>query len=183
MKPDTFTQALFTVGAEPLGARPLDRLRAKGGAIGPELSRRQMLGAGAALSSWLLMRPAHASRQLEEAMHAWTAGAHVQTGRVTLDVAPLVDNGNTVPMTVRVDSPMTAANHVVAIAVFNERNPQPDVARFLLGPRAGRAQVSTRLRLATTQKLTAVARMSDGSHWQHTVEVIVTLAACLEEIQ
>ena len=146
-------------------------------------TRRLVLRSATGLAGALLLRPARASSQLEEAVRAWTGGARVQSGRVKLDIAPLVDNGNTVPMTVSVDSPMTAADHVVAIAVFNERNPQPDVARFLLGPRAGRAQVSTRLRLATTQKLTAVARMSDGGYWQHTVEVIVTLAACLEEIQ
>lgn len=75
---------------------------------------------------------------------------------------------------------MTATDHVTAIAIFNERNPQRDVARFTLGPRAGRATVSTRIRLATTQKLAAVARMNDGSYWSHTVDVIVTLAACLE---
>jgi sulfur-oxidizing protein SoxY len=75
---------------------------------------------------------------------------------------------------------MTAANHVRAIAVFNEKNPQRDVAKFTLGPRCGKAQVSTRIRLATTQQLVAVAQMSDGSFWSHTVDVIVTLAACIE---
>ena len=146
-------------------------------------TRRQLLHAGAGLGGWLLLRPAQAADQLEEAVRAWTGGAPVQTGRVKLDIAPLVDNGNTVPLAVQVDSPMTAADHVVAIAVFNQRNPQPDVVRFTLGPRTGRASVATRMRLATTQKLSAVARMSDGSYWQHTLEVIVTLAACLEEIE
>ena len=146
-------------------------------------TRRQLLHAGAGLGGWLLLRPAQAADQLEEAIRAWTGGAPVQTGRVKLDIAPLVDNGNTVPLAVQVDSPMTAADHVVAIAVFNQRNPQPDVVRFTLGPRTGRASVATRMRLATTQKLSAVARMSDGSYWQHTLEVIVTLAACLEEIE
>ena len=84
------------------------------------------------------------------------------------------------PITVTVESPMTAADHVKAIAVFNERNPQRDVARFILGPRAGRAVVSTRIRLATSQSLVAVAQLSDGSFWSHTVEVIVTIAACIE---
>ncbi len=147
------------------------------------LSRRQLLGTATGLSGGLLLRPALASGQLEAAVRAWTGGAPVQTGRVKLDVAPLVDNGNTVPLSVSVDSPMTESDHVVAIAVFNERNPQADVLRCTLGPRAGRAQLSTRIRLATTQKLTAVARLNDGSHWQHTVEVIVALAACLEELQ
>lgn len=149
-------------------------------------TRRQLLHTGAGLGGWLLLRPARAQTgpsQLDEAVRAWTRSAPVQTGRVRLDIAPLVDNGNTVPMSVDVDSPMTQADHVVAIAVFNERNPQADVVRYSLGPRAGRAQVATRIRLATTQKLAAVALLSDGSYWQHRVDVIVTLAACLEEIE
>jgi sulfur-oxidizing protein SoxY len=85
-----------------------------------------------------------------------------------------------VPVTVSVKSPMSAADHVAAIAIFNERNPLPDVARFTLGPRAGRAQVATRMRMATSQTLLAVAKMSDGSYWSHSVDVIVTLAACIE---
>ena len=70
--------------------------------------------------------------------------------------------------------------HVKAIVVFNERNPQRDVVLFTLGPRAGRAKVSTRIRLATSQKLVAVAQLSDGTFWQRSVDVIVTLAACVE---
>jgi sulfur-oxidizing protein SoxY len=104
----------------------------------------------------------------------------VRAGKVKLDVAELVDNGNVVPITVTADSPMTAADHVKSIAVFNEKNPQRDVARFTLGPRAGKAAVTTRIRLATSQQLVAVAQMSDGSYWSHTVNVIVTLAACIE---
>ena len=92
----------------------------------------------------------------------------------------MVENGNVVPITVLVDSPMTAASHVKAIAVFNEKNQQHEVVKFTLGPRYGKAGVSTRIRLATTQKLVAVAQMSDGTFWSHTVDVIVTLAACIE---
>ena len=117
---------------------------------------------------------------LAAAVSAYAGGAPVTTGKVVFDIASLVDNGNTVPITVTVDSPMTAASHVTAIAVFNERNPQRDVARFTLGPRAGRAKVSTRIRLATSQKLVAVARMNDGTFWSQSVDVIVTLAACIE---
>ncbi len=69
------------------------------------------------------------------------------------------------PLTVAVESPMTAADHVKAIAVFNEKNPQPHVALFHLGPRSGRARVATRIRLANSQKLVAIAEMSDGSFW------------------
>lgn len=147
------------------------------------MERRQLLQSATGLTGWLLLRPALANNQLQDAVRAWAGGTPVQNGRVRIDIATLVDNGNTVPLGVRVDSPMTPADHVVAIAVFNERNPQADVLRCQLGPRAGQAQVSTRIRLATTQKLTAVARLSDGSCWQQTVEVIVALAACLEELQ
>lgn len=144
-------------------------------------TRRRALTAGAALAACVLVRPALAqSDDLAAAVRQFTGGAPVQNGRVRLDIAQLVDNGNTVPMAVSVDSPMTAADHVVAIAVFNERNPQREVIKATLGPRAGKAQVATRIRLATSQKLVAVARLSDGSHWQQTVDVIVTLAACIE---
>ena len=75
---------------------------------------------------------------------------------------------------------MTDAEHVSSIAVFNQRNPQREVATFTLGPRAGKAHVATRIRLATSQKLVAVARLSDGSYWSQAADVIVTLAACIE---
>jgi sulfur-oxidizing protein SoxY len=108
--------------------------------------------------------------------------AAVQTGKVKLDIPPLVENGNTVPMTVSVASPMTANEYVKSIHVFNEKNPQPNVGNFYLGPRAGRAQISTRIRLADSQKIIAIARLSDGSFWSATAEVVVTLAACTEEV-
>ena len=104
----------------------------------------------------------------------------VRDGKVVLNIAPLVENGNAVPVTVTVTSPMSAIDHVVSIALFNERNPQPDVAQFTLGPRAGRARVSTRMRLATSQQVVALARLNDGTFWAHRVDVIVTLAACIE---
>jgi sulfur-oxidizing protein SoxY len=104
----------------------------------------------------------------------------VQTGKVKLQIAQLVDNGNTVPLTVSVDHPMTDADHVSTVAVFNQRNPQREVAIFTLGARAGKAQVSTRIRLATSQRLVAVAKLSDGSYWSQSADVIVTLAACIE---
>lgn len=133
------------------------------------------------MGACLLVRPALATpEELSAALKAYAGGSPIRPGRVKLDIAPLVDNGNTVPLAVSVDSPMTASDHVVAIAVFNERNPQREVIKLTLGPRAGRATVSTRIRLATSQKLVAVARMSDGTFWSDTIEVIVTIAACLE---
>jgi sulfur-oxidizing protein SoxY len=145
-------------------------------------TRRQLLVTGGGLGLWLWVRPASAaSDDLQTAIQAYTGGVLPKAGRVKLDIAPIVDNGNTVPITVSVDSPMTAADHVTTLAVFNERNPQREVFKCQLGPHNGRAEVATRIRLATTQKLVAVARMSNGSWWSHTVEVIVAIAACIEE--
>jgi sulfur-oxidizing protein SoxY len=143
--------------------------------------RRRLLAGAAGLGGWVMLRPAAAADgDLAAAVAAYAGGATVRPGKVRLDVAQLVDNGNVVPLTVTVDSPMTASDHVKAIAIFNEKNPQREVAKFALGPRSGKASISTRIRLATTQKLVAVAQLSDGSFWSHTVDVIVTLAACIE---
>jgi sulfur-oxidizing protein SoxY len=120
--------------------------------------------------------------QMEAAMRKVLGEAKIRKGKVTLDLPPLVENGNVVPMTVTVDNPMTKDNFVKAIHVFNEKNPQPNVISVQLGARAGKAEVATRIRLATTQKLTAVAELSDGSCWSDTQEVVVTLAACLEDL-
>ena len=147
----------------------------------PDLHRRRVLHAGGALVALALARPALADADgLTAAIAAYTGGREAKPGRVTIDVARLVDNGNAVPITVRVDSPMTAADHVRAIALFNERNPERDVARFALSERSGRAVVSTRIRLATSQQLVAIATMGDGSLWSGAIDVIVTLAACIE---
>ncbi|HEY6135588.1 MAG TPA: SoxY-related AACIE arm protein [Rubrivivax sp.] len=121
-----------------------------------------------------------AEPDLEAAVRAWAGSAVPRDGRVKLLIAELVENGNAVPVTVRVDSAMTPAEHVTEIALFNQRNPQRDVARFQLGPQNGRAEVSTRIRLATTQQIVALARLNDGSVWQQRVDVLVTLAACVE---
>jgi sulfur-oxidizing protein SoxY len=146
-------------------------------------SRRVLIGAGLSI----VFGPPAAAQvlgrsggQLAEAITAFAQGQSVRTGRVKLDIATIVDNGNVVPVKVTVDSPMTAADHVVQVALFNDRNPQRDVAVFALGPRAGKAEVSTRMRLATSQKIAALARMSDGTVWSDSVDVIVALAACIE---
>jgi sulfur-oxidizing protein SoxY len=118
---------------------------------------------------------------LDEAIRKVVGDAKVQQGRVKLELPPLVDNGNAVPLAVEVESPMTAAEHVKAIHVFTERNPQPYVLTAHLGPRAGRARIATRARIADTGLVTAIAQMSDGSFWSDSVKVIVTLSACLEE--
>ena len=128
--------------------------------------------------------PSHAvPGQMEAAVRKVIGDAKVQKGKVTLDLPPLVENGNSVPMTVTVASPMTEKDRVKAIHVFNEKNPQANVISVQLGPRAGKAEIATRIRLADTQKLTAIAEMSDGTYWSDTQEVVVTLAACLEDVQ
>jgi sulfur-oxidizing protein SoxY len=118
--------------------------------------------------------------ELRAALARFAGGAVPQEGGVHLDMPDMVENGNAVPVTVRVDSPMTAADHVVAIALFTGRNPLPEVAEFRLGPANGLAQVATRIRLATSQKVVAAARMADGRVRTRHMDVLVTLAACVE---
>jgi sulfur-oxidizing protein SoxY len=146
-------------------------------------SRRLLLQAGAAACAQVLARPASAqdAPALATVVAQFAGPQRVREGRVKLEIAQLVDNGNVVPLRVTVESPMTPADHVTEIAVFNEKNPLRDVARFQLGPRAGKADVATRIRLATSQQLVALARMSDGTVWSDTADVIVVLAACIEE--
>ena len=138
--------------------------------------------AGLGLISLIGVDPARATpAAMAEAIRTVIGAAPVTEGRVKLELPPLSENGNTVPLTVTVESPMTAAEHVRAIHVFTEKNPQADVASFRFGPRAGRARVSTRIRLADTQTVVAVCELSDGSFWSGSATVVVTLAACLEE--
>lgn len=142
---------------------------------------RKVLAGAAALGVSVVLRPALAAAgDLEVAIANYTSRAPVTAGKVHIDIAELVDNGNVVPINVAVTSPMTAADHVKSIAIFNEKNPQRDVARFVLSPRSGKASVTTRMRLAATQKLVAVAQMSDGSYWSHSVDVVVTVVSCVE---
>ena len=118
---------------------------------------------------------------LEAAISKVVGDAPLREGKVKLDVPPLIDNGNTVPITVTVDSPMTAASYVKTIHLFTEKNPQPYVITAHLGPRAGRAMVATRARIADTGRVIAIAELSDGTFWSDTVSVVVTLSACLED--
>lgn len=148
------------------------------------MKRRTFIATAAALAATVVVRPASAITQssvLTPLVNQYAAGGAVREGRVKFDVAPLVDNGNSVPLEISVDSPMTQAQHVIGIAIFNEKNPQSDVVQFTLTPLSGRARVATRMRLAVTQQLVAVAKMNDGSCWTHTVDVLVTIASCIEE--
>ena len=108
-------------------------------------------------------------------------GAKIKPGRVKIELPELAENGNSVPLNLTVDSPMTAADHVKAVYVFSEKNPVSNVVRFHLGPRSGRASFATRARIADTGTVTAIAQLSDGSFWSDSVQVVVTLSACLED--
>jgi sulfur-oxidizing protein SoxY len=151
----------------------------------PGATRRQLLTGSAAVAavSLLPVKPTRATpAMLEEAIRAIVGEATVQPGRVTLDAPPLVENGNAVPLTVMVDSPMSEADHVRSIHVFNEKNPQPHVVTIALGPRAGRARIATRIKLGDAQRVVGIAEMSDGAFWSGQVEIVVTIAACVEDV-
>lgn len=143
--------------------------------------RRRMLKAAAAVAAVGYVPALQASAmRMELAIQQFTGGRTPETGRLVLDVPALVENGNSVPVRIEVDSPMTEREHVQRIALFSEKNPLPQVAVFHLGLRAGRASVATRMRLADSQRVVAVAQMSDASFRRVQTDVIVTLAACIE---
>jgi len=146
------------------------------------LDRRSFL-AGAALVTVLPLASARATPEaMAAAIKEVVGGAVIREGKVKLDLPPLVENGSTVPLTVSVESPMTETDHVKAIHVFNEKNPQPRVFDARLGPRNGKAIVATRIKLGDSQKIVAIAQTSKGEFFSASADVIVTLAACLEDI-
>jgi sulfur-oxidizing protein SoxY len=154
-----------------------------------QATRRRFLIDTAALAGaagiWLPLATGPASAtpaSMRAAIRRVVGDTQVTKGRVKIDLPPLIENGNAVSLTVAVESPMSVEDHVKAIHVFTEKNPQPNVISVQLGPRAGRATFSSRIRLADSQKVIAIAQMSDGSFWSDEIEVIVTLAACLEGV-
>ncbi|TAJ86030.1 SoxY-related AACIE arm protein [Reyranella sp.] len=145
------------------------------------MDRRRFLAGTAVLALLPFDRAAATPDAMAEAIRKVVGGAVVREERVKLDMPPLIENGNTVPLTVSVESPMTDGDYVKAIHVFNEKNPQPNVLSAKLSPRTGRAVVGTRIKLGDSQKIVAIAETSDGKFWSASADVIVTLAACLEE--
>jgi sulfur-oxidizing protein SoxY len=155
--------------------------------MGDGQTRRDILTVAGALAAGcgaaMLVRPASAtSASMLDAIRTVAGSAAAKPGKVTLDIPPLVENGSTVAVSVAVESPMTSTDYVKAIHIFTEKNPQPNVISVHLGPRAGRATIATRMRLVDTQKIVAIAELSDGSFWSDTVEVVITLGACLEDL-
>jgi sulfur-oxidizing protein SoxY len=146
------------------------------------LTRRRILWAAAGAGLALFVPTAGAAEDtMAEAIRDLIGEASIAPGKVKLELPSIIENGNTVPLTVSVESPMTQADHVESIHIFNQKNPQPYVAAFHLGPRAGKASVATRIRLADSQRVVAIARLADGTFWSDSADVIVTLAACTEQ--
>ena len=146
-------------------------------------ARRRFISvlAGMAVAPLLPARAARAqSDPLLPLIQKITEGAPVRAGRVTIDTPRLADNGHSVPLKVSVESPMTANDHVRSVTLLSERNPRPVMASFHLGAHAGRAEVVTRVRLNGTQRVLALAQLSDGSYWSGSAEVEVTESACLD---
>ena len=147
-------------------------------------ARRRFISvlAGIAAAPLLPARAADAqqSESFAELVRRLTGGAKVTPGRVTVDTPRLADNGHSVPLTVSVASPMTAADHVRSITLLSGRNPRPLMAKYHLGPKSGRAQIATRVRLNGSQRVLVIAQLSDGSYWSGTAEVEVTESACLD---
>lgn len=145
------------------------------------MDRRHFLAGTAAIIVVPFGSASATPEAMAEAIRKVVGNAAATEGRVKLDLPPLIENGNTVPLVVSVESPMTAADHVKAIHVFNEKNPQPHVFSARLSPLSGKAAVGTRIKLGDSQKIVAIAETSDGKFHSASAEVIVTLAACLEE--
>jgi sulfur-oxidizing protein SoxY len=144
-------------------------------------TRRGVLAlAAGGVAVTLAPRPASAqfSAPTQAAIDRIRGSRTPQEGRITLRVPPIAENGNTVPLSVAVDSPMTAADHVKTIHVFADKNPTPDVAVFHLTPAMGRASADTRIRLGQTQEVVALAEMSDGTLFMARAEVKVTIGGC-----
>jgi sulfur-oxidizing protein SoxY len=151
--------------------------------VNRRIDRRQLLSGSIAV----LVLPvcADSAGATPEAMSAAMREAlgegPIEPGRVKVELPSLAENGNSVPLAITVDSPMTGADHVKSIFVFSEKNPSANVVRFHLGPRAGRARVQTSIRLADTQRITVVAAMGDGRRFSGIADVIVTNSACIDE--
>lgn len=145
------------------------------------LNRRRALAAGAAAAAFLLhvpSAPAFAANGAAETIRRFTGGRAPVRAKVKLDLPEIAENGSTVPLAVAVDSPMTPETYVTEVLIVADGNPRPGVATFHFTPASGVAEASTRIRLAQTQNVTAVARMSDGSLYAATRLVTVTVGGC-----
>jgi sulfur-oxidizing protein SoxY len=144
--------------------------------------RRQILVSGGSLAVAAVALPGRRAAADLPAMQAWMQsildGRTADQGRIAIDLPEIAENGNTVPLTIEVESPMTDDDYVEAVHVMTERNPNPEVATFRFTPRNGRAMVSTRIRLSESQTVHALAEMSDGRVYSAAREIQVTIGGC-----
>jgi len=144
-------------------------------------ARRNCLRGAAALAvaPWL---PARAADELPviPALETFLAGRKVRWERIRLELPPLADNGQSVPMKITVDGPFAPGASVRALRLFSQKNPVPEMAVFEYPVPVERVELESRVRLAGTQRIAAVAQMTDGTLYAASVEVVVTLAACLD---
>jgi sulfur-oxidizing protein SoxY len=150
--------------------------------VKPKGRRRFLRSAG--LLAWSAALGAKARAQaggIHPAVKEIAKGLPVNRGKVKLELPLIADNGNAVPLKVTVESPMSASDYVKAIHLLSERNPVKHMATFHLTPRSGRAEIATRVRLAGSQTVTALAELSDGSFWMASERLQVTLSACMDE--
>jgi sulfur-oxidizing protein SoxY len=143
-------------------------------------NRRQTLalGAGAMSVAVLGPLPGLAKNDSEEAIKKFTGGKTPVQGKIKLDLPEIAENGNTVPMTVTVESPMTEQSHVTDVLIVADENPRSGVVTFHFSPASGVAEANTRIRLAATQDVIAVAKMNDGSLFMASKQVKVTIGGC-----
>ena len=146
----------------------------------PTFNRRQTLalGAGAMSVAVLGPLPGLAKNDSEEAIKKFTGGKTPVQGKIKLDLPEIAENGNTVPMTVTVESPMTEQSHVTDVLIVADENPRSGVVTFHFSPASGVAEANTRIRLAATQDVIAVAKMNDGSVFMTSKQVKVTIGGC-----
>lgn len=151
----------------------------------PGLTRRTMLCQLGTAGVWVVMRPGSAQstpEAVEQAIRQRIGERQPQPGGMTLTLPKLAETGNSVSLTVAVHSPMTQEDYVQRIHIFVGGNPEPVAATYHLGVRAGKAEISTRIRLARTQTVLALAEMSDGTVRSAAASIVVTLGACIDEI-
>lgn len=151
----------------------------------PGSSRRTMLCRLGTAGLLAVLWPASAwstPEAVQEAMRQRIGTREPQPEGMALTLPKIAETGNAVPLTVTVDSPMTPEDHVRRIHVFVPGNPEPVVATYHLGVRAGKAEMSTRIRLARSQMVLALAELSDSSVRSAAASIVVTLGACVEEL-
>ena len=149
-----------------------------------DASRREVIAGGLAIAAVPALGASAAlaaPEDMADELKKLVGGVPVKPGRVKIALPELTENGNSTSLTISVESPMTAADHVKAIHIFSEKNPVAYIARLGVGPRAGKAQVSTSIRVADSQEITAVAEMSDGSFWSGKARTEVTTPACIDD--